>query len=107
MVLLVAAELLPVVAGGTRVRYGDLHQTLFDTLSLLRPSLGEPHLHRLADEALDLLAGYLMVARLVDPQGRTSQTVRTWMVYQDLAGIRLALAGAGRFWHRELRAALR
>lgn len=100
-VLAVAAYVLPVVS--SRFPFsGDVHAALVEALARLGVGTDRHHRLRLADDARDMFATYLMVAGLTRPEASSSATVRGWVVFQDLATVRWALAGAAWFWRAEL-----
>lgn len=100
-VLAYAAHVLPLVAH-RRPFSGDVHAALFEALNRLGVGTDRYHRLRLADEATDMLAVYLVAAGRAAPQARTSKTIRGWLVCQDLAGVGWALLEAACFWRREL-----
>lgn len=103
-VLAVAAYVLPLVS--SRLPFsGDVHAALVEALVRLGVGADRHHRLRLADDARDMFATYLMAAGLASPEQRASETVRGWVVFQDLAGVQRALAGAARFWCADLAAA--
>lgn len=104
-VLVVAAHILPAVSNRLPLA-GDVHLVLVEALVRLGAGADRHHRLRLADDARDMLAAYLVTAGLTRPEAGSSATVRGWVVFQDLASVRRALAGAAWFWHAELAAAL-
>lgn len=103
-VLVVAAHILPAVSSRLPLA-GDVHLVMVEALVCLGAGADRHHRLRLADDARDMLAAYLVVAGLTRPEERSSATVRGWVVFQELATVQRALAGAAWFWRAELAAA--
>jgi hypothetical protein len=100
--LAIAAETLPSVIGAGPVLTVDLHAALFHAARLLGVGRDRWHRLRLADEAHDLFASYLVAGRHIEPAKRPTDTVRGWLARQDLLMVRLALAAASGHWRKEL-----
>jgi hypothetical protein len=100
-VLAYAASILPAVAGA-RPGSVDVHQVLFEALRRLGVGADRYDRLRLAEEARDMLAAYLVAVGQAQPKPRPSAAVRGWVVFQDIRGVQLALAGAAGYWRAEL-----
>lgn len=96
-----AAHLLPVVMSPFP-RYGEVHALLYEALGRLGAGVDRHHRLRLCDEARDMLAAYLVATGVARPASRASATMRGWIIGAGRAEVRAALAGAARFWRREL-----
>src|SRR5690606_41551899 len=90
----------------TRVRgvlpcCGDINAARVEALVQLRAvSARYPRL-RLADEARDVRAAFLVATGQARQQPRVSATVRGWAIRQDPAGLRRGLAEAARYWRAQ------
>jgi hypothetical protein len=110
--LVQAAAVLPVVVGCGPVRCVDVHTALYESARGRGMGRDRPHRLRLADEAFDLFAAYLVASGQAANAGRSSDTIWTWLVcpcqqtYPGLAEVQLAFVAAGGYWQRELDAAL-
>lgn len=82
--------------------YADIQAVLYEALCRLEVGKARHHRLQMADEVRDLLAVYLVATGKARPEQRFSTTVRGWVVNRDLTGVEAALAGAARFWRREL-----
>jgi hypothetical protein len=99
-----AAAILPVVMGTAMpVGCGDVHAALLEALRRLGIGRDRYHRLRLADEARDMFAAYLVAVGGAEP-GRPSDTVRGWMAFQDTTAVVLVLVDAAVFWRGELSA---
>jgi hypothetical protein len=105
-VLAVAAYILPAVSSGGLPLSGDVHAALLEALDRLETGAGRHHRLRLADDARDMFAAYLVAAGLTPAAESEGATVRGWVLFQDLTGVRRALADAAWFWRVELAAIL-
>jgi hypothetical protein len=100
-VLASASYLLPQVS--CRLLFsGDVHTALFEALNRLGGGTDRYDRLRLADEARDMLAAYLVTAGQAVAGDRVSATVRGWVIFQDLTGVCRALVEAAGFWRRAL-----
>lgn len=108
-VLALAAHILPdVIAPGLLLSF-HIHPALVEAVTRL--GLGDDRYHRLrlADEARDMLAEFLVIAGLAVRDVKPGRTVAGWMIYgagHDLALVQAALLAAAGFWRAELGAAL-
>lgn len=81
---------------------GDVYSALFEALIRLQLGTDRYHRLRLADEARDMFAAYLVTAGRAVVEERISATVDGWVIVQDLAAVCRALVEAAGFWRREL-----
>lgn len=95
-VLGLAARLLPAASvDGVLVRYADVGTVLFEAVSWL--GTGAVAQRRAsADEAMDVLAGYLVSAGLALRQPWTSRVVRSWLAGRRLGQVQAAPVAAAR-----------
>jgi hypothetical protein len=100
-VLAVASHFLPWVSVGGPFS-GDVHAALFGALEALGVGGDRYHRLRLADEARDMLAAYLMTARHAVCEARVSDTMRGWVIFQDLTEVRRTMVDAAGHWRRLL-----
>src|SRR5690606_15925663 len=98
--LALAGELLPAVSGQLPC-CGDIHAALVEALVQLRADSDRYHRLRLADEARDMLAAFLVATGQARQQPRVSATVRGWAIRRDPAGLRRGLAEAARYWRAQ------
>jgi hypothetical protein len=97
--LLVAAAVLPPVVGRGPLRCVDVHTALVEGARLV--GMGDRHRRfRLADQAFDALARYLVTTGQAEPADRCKDIVRAWLARADLAAVQLTLAAAARHWLR-------
>lgn len=101
-VFMLAAGLLPEVVGAGPVCSGCVHGALFEVLCRLGAGADRFHRLRLADEARDMFAAYVVAVGWAVPRERVSATVRGWVAMQDLTSLRAALTGAAGYWRRVL-----
>jgi hypothetical protein len=81
---------------------GDMHAALLGALEAL--GVGSDRYHRLllADEARDMLAAYLVAAGHAVCEARVSDTMRGWVILQDLNDVRRTMVDAAGYWRRVL-----
>ena len=99
--LLGAAAVLPPVAGRGPLRCVDLHTALVEGACLVGMGRDRHHRLRLADQALDLFAAYLVASRRAAPADRSKDVVQAWLACADLADVQLSLAAAAADWLTE------
>jgi hypothetical protein len=97
-----AAVVLLEVVGRGPVRCADVHTALYEAACVLGMGRDRPHRLRLADEAFDLLADYLVVDQYAVPMGRSSRTVHGWLIHADRTRAQMVLAAAAGYWRRLL-----
>jgi hypothetical protein len=98
--LLVAAAVLPPVVGRGPLRCVELHTALVEGACLVGMGRDRHHRFRLADQAFDAFARYLVASGQAEPADRSKDIVRAWLARADLAEVQLTLAAAARHWLR-------
>jgi hypothetical protein len=99
-----AARSLPGVVGDGPVRCADVHTALYTAACRLGAGSDRSHRLRLADEAFDRFAAYLIWAGQAEPSRRESDPVRRWLIRATVVDTQQALTAAAGFWrHRRER----
>lgn len=97
-----AGTVLPMVVGRGLVRCVDVHTALYEAACVLGVGRDRPHRLRLADEALDLFAEFLIVGGHAVAASRARDTVRGWLFHVGRVEVQLTLAVASGYWRRAL-----
>jgi len=97
-----AAVVLPVVVGHGRPRSVDVHTALYRVAEARGAGRDRPHRLRLADEALEMFAAYLVAEEFALPAERAKDVARGWLAHRTQAETRGALRAAARYFRRVL-----
>lgn len=93
-----AAVVLPVVVGHGRPRSVDVHTALYRVAEARGAGRDRPHRLRLADEALEMFAAYLVAEEFGLPAARAKDVTRDWLAFRAQADTQRALRAAAAYW---------
>ena len=105
-VLTRAAALLPWTAPRTVLDCGDVHAALVMAVQRERPGIDHTAAFALADEAVDMLVGYLVDEGLADAGGSAGRELRLWVWGRPISEVVGVLRAAAAHYRRALAAEL-